>query len=114
MISISTQASGSSILFYEDRIETKLREASARVQRRATLDGGTSVTLTGAYDGDRTFLIYARVSEAEATTLWGLYDDGVKVFLSCSQGFFLGVIARIKLDNGDLYLEFWVQEKKST
>jgi len=115
MISISTQTqqADGTITIYE-KATTVLRDTAARVSRTACLDGTAEITHNGTSEGDRIFRVYSDVTEAEAQTLWDNYDLGVNVYMACSEGFFLGAISRLKVDNGDMVLEFLVKEKKSS
>lgn len=111
-INALTQAGGS-ITFQENRIETELGNTSARVQRSACLDGTAELKHHGVSDGDRTFQIMATLSEEDTVALWNIYQLGVQVYLSCSEGFFLGAIETFSLNNGNLNMTFLVKEKLS-
>lgn len=112
MISISTvtkNANGSIII--SEGPKSKLKESSARVSRTATLDGGCVITHSGHSHGDRTFKIVGTISESDAAILQNIFETETFVNISTSEGFFAGVIEKLKTDNGNLKLTFLVKEK---
>jgi len=115
MISISTQATqdDGSVIFEENR-KSELRVGYPRASRVATLDGGSEIVHSGVSEGDRIFRVYADLTEEEAATLWAIHNAGTLVHLSCREGFFLGLIQNLKLDNGALTLTFYVKARLST
>lgn len=115
MISLSTttnQTNGT--VTFEELPSSVLRRATARASRVATLDGGCVVIHGGVADCDREFYVAARLTEAQATSVWAIYEAGTNIWLSCSEGAFLGYIAELALDNGNLSMSFRVKEKLSS
>jgi len=91
--------------------ETVLRDARARVTRTATLDGGCVITNNGLAAADRTPEIRARImTKAACDVLWNLFANHTLFTLSTEEGFFVGAIDRLKVDNGDVKLKFLVKE----
>jgi len=115
MIGLSTQETQTdgAIIFHE-KATSELRRASPRASRVATLDGNAEVIHAGVSEGDRIFRIYADLTEEEAATVWAIYSAGTMIHFSCSEGFFLGYIQTLKLDNGALQLTFYVKERLSS
>ena len=108
---VVTQTNGSIVIY--ELAKSSFRESTARVQRTATLDGGVVLNHNGFSNGDSTFRILARLSEADSDIVWDLYALGTNVYLSCPEGYFLGAMKSLNIDNGDMVLTFLVKEKKS-
>lgn len=112
MIGISTIiASSTGDLVIYERPDSVFKEASARVSRTATLDGGVAVVHSGFSHGDRTFRIRARLEEEDLATLENIHQEETVIYLSCKEGFFEGAIERITGDGGDLDMTFLVKER---
>ena len=115
MVVISTVSSNEngSVKIYENH-ESKIRDASARVSRSATLDGGAVITHNGFCDGDLQFDIRTnRLTQTEAEQLWDLFTDETQLIASTELGVYVGAIERLKIDRGDVRFVFLVKEKIS-
>lgn len=112
MISISTITPQTvSTVVFNETVQSRLRDLTARVSRTATLDGGCVITHSGVTDADRTLDIRAQLTADQADNLQAIYESETYVYLSCSQGFFYGVMDTCKISNGDLRLKFLIKEK---
>ena len=99
--------------FEENPAKTDLYNASARVSRSATLDGGVSITHSGLVHGDRTLSIYATIDAATESTLKSINETDTLIYLSCKEGYFSGVIDRLRIQGGVMTMTFLVKEKLS-
>jgi len=114
MIGLATQETQTdgAVVIYE-RANSELKRYQPRASRVALLDGTSEVIHSGVSDGDRIFRVYADVTEEEAAKIKSIYDAGQMIHFSCSEGFFLGYISDVRLDNGDLRLTYYVKERLS-
>jgi len=114
MISIATITQNTSgNIDFDELPKTTLYDASARVTRTATLDGGSSIVHSGFSDSDRTFSIYAIVTEVQAKILKSIHETETLINLSCVEGYFSGMIKKLKVDDTEMYIQFLIKEKLS-
>ncbi len=99
-ISTLTQNTAGAVTFETEK-PTFLREASARVSRSATLDGGAVVNHLGFSHGDRTLRITANVGETVANALWAIFILGVMVNVATDEGAYRAAIETLITDNGN-------------
>ena len=99
--------------FEENADKSDLYNASARVSRSATLDGAVSITHSGLVHGDRTLSIYAAIDSATEATLKSINETDTLINLSCKEGYFSGVIDRLRIQGGIMTMTFLVKEKLS-
>jgi hypothetical protein len=99
--------------FEENADKSNIYDASARVSRTATLDGGVAITHSGMVHGDRTILAYAFVDSATEATLKSIHETDTLVYLSCKEGYFSGVIERLVIQGGEMNMTFLAKEKLS-
>lgn len=97
------------IEFKEDS-SSRFREDSARVNRVATLDGGAFITHRGYSDGDRTFRISALLDSITSDRLYDFFRTEGFIRLSCKEGAFIGAISDMRIDGGNLEMNFLVKE----
>jgi len=111
MIGLSkiTQATNSAIIIKE-AVGSNLREATARVIRSGTLDGGAVIDNMGYSDGDRTLEIIAYFSEQEEDLLWSIFKNELFINIATKEGFFYGSISRLRSDNGKVQLTILIME----
>jgi hypothetical protein len=113
MISISkiTQSTESNAaVVIKEKAKSKIRDARARVSRSATLDGGAVIEHLGFSDGDRQLDILAQLNETVSGYIWDIFTDETFINISTSDGFFYGVIDRLKVDNGDMQMTLLIKE----
>ena len=107
-ITQSTESSAAVII--KEKAKSKIRNAGARVSRSATLDGGAVIEHLGFADGDRQLDIFAAIDESMSTIIWSIFTGETFVNISTSDGFFYGVIDRLKVDNGDMQMTLLIKE----
>lgn len=96
------------MLFYESAL-SRLKEYAPRVVKSQTLDGGVVYDHRGMITADREFVIKAiNLTQTQVEAIEELIENETYVNLSCTEGFFEGVIARSTMDNGELDMDFWV------
>jgi hypothetical protein len=99
MISISTieyDVNGSvSFDSYQD-----FKDNKARVNRQKVLDGTAYISHRGVSDGDRTLNVSEKITEAQAAIVWYMFKTYTFLHIATADGFFLGVIESLKIDNG--------------
>jgi len=113
MISISkiTQSTESNAaVIIREKAKSKIKNAAARVSRSATLDGGAVIEHLGFSDGDRQLDIFARIDESMSSNVWSIFTGETFINISTADGFFYGVIDRLKVDNGDMQMTLLIKE----
>lgn len=116
MIHIQTtiyDSEGGYFFMEENKSESVFQNSQARVQRDKLLDNTTYVKKHGYSVGDRTFTIISDkfLSKEKVEELWRIHTTHLDVFLSCHDGFFLGVIESIRTDRGKIEISFIPYEK---
>jgi len=113
MISISTitQNATGAVIINENTISA-LNTNKSRVNRTATLDGGSVITHGGYSDSDRTLSISARISEDQVNTLWVIFRNETFVLVSFLDGLYRSSIQRLKTDNGDLSMTILIKNRE--
>lgn len=86
-------------------------DASRRVSRTATLDGGVVLIDSGYSEGDRTFELYAAGMKDRWLTVKDLFLQQPLVYLSIDEGLYAGVIEKAQIQDGELYIRFLPKEK---
>lgn len=86
-------------------------DATRRVSRTATLDGGVVLIDSGYSEGDRTFELYAAGMKERWLAVKDLFLQQPLVYLSIDEGLYAGVIEKAQLQDGDLYIKFLPKEK---
>lgn len=77
--------------------ETDWGQLIPRISRTATLDGGSSISLYGYSDSDRTMNIIALdVPEVDVLALKNIVRASALVFLAVPEGLFEGAISRLQ------------------
>ena len=111
MIGISTliQNTAGAITFETEK-PTFIRNATARVSRSATLDGGAVINHLGFSHGDRTLQIYARLTEADKAALWAIFILGVMVNVSTDEGMYRAAISALDLDKTPMQMTIIIKE----
>jgi len=115
MISISSATYSTDHPVVINRTEKcRLGEQVARVKRSATLDGGAVISHFGVSAGDRTLLIDARVTAAQATRFKTLFSNGVNgVMVGISDGVFFGTVSELDLHSARLKATILIESKES-
>ena len=76
MISISTITPQTvSTVVFNETVQSRLRDLTARVSRTATLDGSCVITHSGVTDADRTLDIRAQLTADQADDLQAIYES---------------------------------------
>lgn len=96
---------------FEELSTTDFGDLPARVSRSATLDGGAVITHYGVSHGDRTFLIEAKITTAQKTTLEYLHRCNENLILSCGEGLFLGAISTMNTSRSPFSMTFLIKEE---
>jgi hypothetical protein len=65
-----------------------IHDRGRRVGRTQTLDGGVVMTDGGSVAGDRTYILRARLTRAEAEILKHIYETYREIFCSTHDGFY--------------------------
>jgi len=112
-ISTMTQNISGSLVLYEDE-SSDFEDYSTRVSRTKTLDGGVHINHSGFSHGDRTFIVIAKITEAEGVIAKNIQQTETLIWISCKEGFFSGVIESIKIDGMDLTMSIMIKEKLSS
>jgi len=93
--------------------DTKTREATRRVERRTTLDGGVVITDSGFSHGDRTLYLQIASTESLWAALWSFFTTSATVTVSTDEGCYLAVIERMAEQNGVIEITVLLQENIS-
>lgn len=89
-----------------------IHDRGRRVGRTQTLDGGVVMTDGGAVAGDRTFILRARVSRAQADTLKHLVDTYSEIFCATRDGFYRVAAEQLTFDGALAILKLLVIKKE--
>ena len=109
-ISTLTQNTAGAITFDAREKKTSIRNATARVSRSATLDGGAVINHMGFSHGDRTLQIYARLTETDADALWAIFILGVMVNVATDEGMYRAAIEALNIDTTPIKMTIIIKE----
>lgn len=110
MVSITSRTGTSDGVIFQELPSSRFKEITPRITKSKTLDGGVYIDHRGVVEGDREFDIRARLDEEESAALELLHKNETLVNIACVQGFFLGAISYLSIDNGELDMTFWVHD----
>jgi hypothetical protein len=111
VISTITYHEAGSVVFRRIRNSKSAADASRRISRTQTLDGGVVLIDSGCSEGDRTFELYSSGMRERWLIARELFLQQPLVYLSVDEGFYSGVIEKIQLQDGKLYIKFLPKEK---
>jgi uncharacterized Rossmann fold enzyme len=99
MISITTSSPGTNdaIIIKNYKSASQLRQASARISKTKTLDGGVVVMHNGFADGDRAINVNAILSKTETDILWNIFTTQTFITVAIEDGVFNAVIKSLKI-----------------
>lgn len=86
-------------------------DATRRVSRTQTLDGGVVLIDSGYSEGDRTFELYAVANNDRWNAVKDTFLQYPLIYLSIDEGLYMGVIEKIYVQNAELYIKFLPKEK---
>jgi len=110
-ITTSTYDYWGQVLFSEDP-DSELKKNMRRVSRKATLDGGCSITDQGFSHSDRTLTIRKTgISREDANTLWYLFQTYSLVQVSILDGCYLAAIEDVDIVEGNLRMKILIKYK---
>lgn len=102
MISITTKIPGTNdAIIINDEIDSQTGQASARVSKTKTLDGGVVVLHNGFADGDRNLKISTSLSKVDADILWDIFTTQTFVTVAMNEGVFDAVIKSVDISNSN-------------
>jgi hypothetical protein len=82
------------------------------MSRKATLDGGCSISDQGFSDADRTFTISQQnISVNLASRIWYIFRTYSLVYVSTEEGVFKAAIQDVDLTEGNLKAKILIKEK---
>jgi hypothetical protein len=110
MVSITSRTGTSAGVIFQELPSSKFKRIEPRVTKSRTLDGGVYIDHRGVAEGDRVFEIKARLDQETAAALELLHKNETLVNIACLQGFYLGAISYLEIDNGEMDLTFWVHD----
>lgn len=110
MVSITSLTGSNDGVIFEELTESTFKKIQPRIAKSMTLDGGVFIDHRGVANGDREFSIKAILDETTAAALQNLHENETLVNISCIQGFYLGAISYLAIDNGNLDMTFWVSD----
>jgi hypothetical protein len=110
MVSITSRTGTSAGVIFQESPKSKFKRVEPRITKSRTLDGGVYIDHRGVAEGDRVFEITARLDKDTADALELLHKNETLVNIACLQGFYLGAIAYLEIDNGELAMTFWVHD----
>lgn len=109
MISITTltPTANGTLIIRDYKLASQLRQASARVSKTKTLDGGVVVMHNGFADGDRSININTVLNKSEADILWNIFTTQTFVIVAIEDGVYKAVIKSLKIkDKIQMIIEF--------
>ena len=91
---------------------SEIKRNTRRVSRKATLNGGCSISDHGFSHSDRTFTVSQKnVSKNLASRIWYISRTYSLVYVSTDEGVFLAAIQDVDLTEGNLKAKLLVKEK---
>lgn len=90
--------------------QSKYKDLSPRASRSMALDGTAVVTSNGAYEIDRSINIRSQLDKAQSDKIWYLVLNYPYLQLAIDGHVFYGAVEKISIDNGNLNLDFLIQE----
>jgi hypothetical protein len=115
MISICSidQDAAGQVLFKED-VPVRKHNASARINRISTLDGGTVLNHLGFSDGDGNIDISAStLTETQESKLFDFFENDAGVICATDLGVYFGAIATLDINKKPARIRILVQSKMS-
>lgn len=101
MISITTKIPGTNDAIIIDEIDPQNKQASARVSKTKTLDGGVVILHNGFADGDRSLNVSASLSKTDANILWDIFTTQTFVNVAIDEGVFNAVVKSVDISNSN-------------
>lgn len=102
MISITTKIPGTNdAIIINNEIDSQIRQASARISKTKTLDGGVVVLHNGYAAGDRNLNISASLSKMDVDILWDIFTTQTFVTVATDEGVFNAVIKSVNISNSN-------------
>lgn len=112
MISITTKTYDlDGVIAFESYQDFKSN--TARVNRQKTLDGGAYINHAGVSAGDMTFNISKTITEAQAETMWYIFENYTLLNIATDDGFFTGAIESLQINNGAMTCAVLIQSKEA-
>lgn len=110
MIAIATVEAGSHVIL--DAIQNDTRKNTRRMNKVATLDGGSVIVDGGYAESDRTLSFeFTDLATQDRDALWFMFRTESLVYLSCPEGVFSGMLETVNIENDSGNLIFSVFEK---
>lgn len=109
MISITTLTprTNDAVIIKRYKPTSQMRQASARVSKTKTLDGGVVVVHNGFVEGDRKLDIKAILNKIEADILWDIFTTQTFVTVAIEEGVFNAVIRSLNIaQKTNMIIEF--------
>lgn len=114
MISIttSTPSTNDAIIIKNYKTASQLRQASARISKTKTLDGGVMVMHNGFTDGDRAINVNAILDKVKSDILWNIFTTQTFVTVAIEDGVYNAVIKTLKI-KGKVQMIIEIESKLS-
>ena len=109
MVSITTSApiENGKLLIKKYKLNSKVKNASARISKSKTLDGGVVVSHNGFTDGDRKIDISAILSKTNSDVLWDMFTGQTFITVAIDDGVYNAVIKTVNIkDTVKIIIEF--------
>jgi hypothetical protein len=115
MISIcSMDQDATGQMVFKESPGSSLHGGNARINRIATLDGGTILNHLGFSSGDRTIdIMTSDLTETEAAKLLDFYENDAGVICAIDIGVYFGAIASLDISAKPSRIRIQVQSKMS-
>lgn len=91
--------------------KSRLYDIPARVFKAKTLDGSSVITHLGFSHTDNKMKVYADITEENIPVIQNIFETKSVITVSTKDGFFTGVMDKVKFGNKDVYITVVVKEK---
>ena len=96
---------------FDEAVDTKLDDATARVSVSATLDGGGIITHYGFSNADRKFEINASMDESKTSKVKNIFETHQYINISTRLGIFRAAISRLWANFGQIKMTVLIEQK---
>lgn len=111
IITTTTPRTYDLVIIKNYKVRSTIYDATVRMSKTKTLDGGVVIIHSGFTDGDRTINIDTRLTEDVITALKDIFENQTFINLAMPEGLFDAAIRRVKSDGGVAEIQIEIKKK---